>query len=183
MTPFLTFYTPTYKRPVALARCLASVGAQTLVAEIEQIVLPDHLGLGIVGGLYGRIPLYADACRGRYVHVLADDDALAGPDVVAQVKAFAETEGFPPVIVVRARKSGYEMPACDLNPPECGAIDMGCFILRADVWRQHAADYGPRYEGDYDHALALYRAGHRFAVLPTLFVVGDARKGKPEVAA
>jgi hypothetical protein len=47
MQPFLTLYTATYKRPQQLARCLASVAMQTLVNEIEHIVIPDHVGLGM----------------------------------------------------------------------------------------------------------------------------------------
>ena len=63
MTPFISFYTPTYRRPEGLAACLASVGRQTVVDEIEQVVIPDHLGRGI-GGMYGELPKYVDALHG-----------------------------------------------------------------------------------------------------------------------
>jgi hypothetical protein len=34
MTPFISFYTPTFKRPRLMARCLASVWSQTAVDAI-----------------------------------------------------------------------------------------------------------------------------------------------------
>lgn len=183
MTPFLSFFTPTYRRPMALAKCLASVGAQTLASEIEQIVVPDHVGVGIVDGLYGRIPIYADALHGQYVHILCDDDVLASPVVVQQVQDFAVAEGFPPVIVVRVRKGTMELPSAPIKPPTIGTIDLACFILRADVFRMHANDYGKRYEGDFDHAAALDRAGWPFAFCDFLFVVGAQSRGVAEAAA
>lgn len=184
MQPFLTFLTPTYRRPQQLAACLASVSAQTAVRAIEQIVLPDHVGLGIVEGLYGRLPHYVDAVHGRYVHVLADDDVLASPAVVEAVQAFAQTHKDPPAIVVRAQKGPMVLPSAGLDPPQCGAFDMGCLIQRADIFRQFVGRYCTgRYEGDYDHALALWQAGIPFAVLDLLFVVGRQGYGQPEVAA
>lgn len=180
MTPFLTLYTPTYKRPRALARCLASVAAQTAVRTIEQIVIPDHLGIGIAG-MYAAIPQYADAVHGRYVHVLADDDELADPHVVATVRSFADARAEPPVILVGVLKGSLliQQPSW---PPVLGAIDLGCLIVRSDVWKAHAGDYGKRYEGDWDHADALHRAGHAAAYCPVLFLRGGQSHGAAEAA-
>ncbi len=182
MTPFMSFYTPTYRRPQQLARCLESVRTQTAVESIEQIVIPDHLGIG-VGGMFGRVSAYVDAVHGRYVHMLCDDDALAGPTVVEQVAAFAAAHDFPPVILVRANKGGNEWPVGQPWPPQCGAIDLGCVITRADVWKQHVKDYAPVYEGDWHHMNALYAAGHQAAVCDLLFCVGGVSRGQAEVAA
>jgi glycosyltransferase involved in cell wall biosynthesis len=49
MTPFLTVLTPTYRRPVGLVACLESVWTQTAIDQIEQVVMVDHIGLGIGG--------------------------------------------------------------------------------------------------------------------------------------
>ena len=57
--PFLTLVTMTHLRPTALVRNLASVGRQTAVQDLEQIVLPDHVGYGHTNGLYVRIAWYA----------------------------------------------------------------------------------------------------------------------------
>jgi glycosyltransferase involved in cell wall biosynthesis len=179
--PFLSIYTPTFRRPQQLAKLLESVARQTARADLEQLVFPDHVGYGIVGGLWGRIEWYADACRGRYATVIGDDDVIASDDGVAKLKAFAEKTGYPEVIVVRARKNGLDYPSRFALPFECGDIDLCCYVLRRDVWVRHKADYGKRYEGDYDHGMVLYNAGYRHEFLDMLWVDGHASHGRPEV--
>lgn len=180
--PFLTLYTPTFRRPQSLARCLQSVGMQTAKDDLEQIVIPDHTGYGLVGGLFGRLPWYASAVRGRYVNLLCDDDRLADETVVARVRDFAAATGDPEVIVTRVRKGSQELPQCDpVGEPVCGAVDLTSYIVRGDIWQRHVADYGARYEGDFDHALTLFRAGYRFAFCDLLWVIGGASHGRPEI--
>jgi hypothetical protein len=176
--PFLSFYTPTYKRPIGLGRCLASVAMQSAVRDIEQIVIPDHLGIGI-GGMYARVADYVAAVHGDYVHVLADDDVLASPDVVAAVQDFAEANSHPPIILVAVQKGALIISQPSWPPVE-GAIDLGCLIIRADVWKAHAHDWGHRYEGDYDFAAALHRAGHAASRCPVMFLRGGQSHGAPE---
>lgn len=180
--PFITFYTPTYRRPHGLARCLASVAGQTAIHDIEQIVIPDHVRVGI-DGMYANIPRYIDAVHGDYVHLLADDDELAGPTVVEQVRDFAVAHQFPPVILVAVNKGGLELPIGSPWPPVMGHIDLGCVITRADVWKAHAKDYGRRYEGDFDFAAALYQAGHSAEWCDLLFLTGGVSRGAAEAAA
>lgn len=182
MTPFLTFYTPTFRRPAALAACMASVAAQTAVEDIEHLIIADHVGIGI-DGMYRRITDYAPAVHGRYVHILADDDVLASPTVVQQVEEFASQQNDPAIILVAVRKGGNDLPADNPWPPREGVIDLGCVITRADVWRQHVADYGARYEGDFDHAHALYRAGYQARwcdLRGQPFLIGAVSRGWPE---
>lgn len=180
--PFITLYTPTFRRPRQLAACLESVGRQTAVDAIEQLVIPDHVGLGI-GGMYRRVPQYLDAVHGEYVHLLADDDVLASPTVVEQVREFARDHQFPPVILVNAVKSGLVWPCGNPWPPRLGMIDLGCFIVRADVWKAHAGDYGDCYEGDYFFGKALCEAGHRAAYFDLIFSIGAVSRGVAEPAA
>lgn len=182
MMPFLTLYTPTYKRPTALAACLASVANQTAVDAVEQIVVVDHVGVG-VSGMYARIPQYVDAVHGDYVHVLGDDDVLATPFVVEQLQNLACLAQQPPVILVRAKKGPSVWPQGLAWPPRMGAIDLGCVITRADVWKAHATDYGHRYEGDFDFMHALWMAGHVPYVSDLLFSIGAVSRGAAEVAA
>jgi hypothetical protein len=177
--PFLSIYTPTYKRPQQLARCMASVGAQTLVHEIEHLIVPDYVGLGI-GGMYQRVPSIAPAVRGRYVHFMADDDVLASPQVVEIVKHAAEQNNYPAMLLVRVIKGGLHLPVGQPWPPVCGQIDLGCFITRADVWKAHAHCYGNRYEGDFDFADAVARSGFGAVFVDVLFLVGGVSHGQPE---
>lgn len=182
MTPFLTFYTPSFRRPQGLARCLASVQAQTAVESIEHIVIPDHLGVG-VGGMFARIQQYADAVHGRYVHILCDDDFLASTTVVACVESFAEAQDYPELIIVDAEKGGSRWPTRPAWPPRFGYIDLGCGIVRADVWKRHVAEYQPVYEGDFTFFQALADAGVKAAHYPILFSVGLVSHGAAEATA
>lgn len=181
--PFLTLYTPTYRRPQALARCLESVRTQTAVARVDQLVLPDHCGYGVGPGLYGRMPWYVSAVRGDYVLVLADDDELADHTVVEDLEQFARDHAYPDVIVCDAIKNGLRMPRCaPLGEPVQGHTDLCCYVEKRDVWLRHIPDYGQSYEGDFHHAHAVWAAGHSRAYLRRLIVVGAAMHGRPEAA-
>lgn len=179
---FLSIFTPTYRRPKGLQALMASVQAQTACDQVQHVIVPDYVGKGIVQALFRDLPTYAACFVGDYVTLLADDDVLAAPDVVAKVQRFAEANGRPEVIVVDVVKAGLRLPACDLNPPVMGAIDLGCFLVRRDIWLQHVQDYGDRYEGDFDHAMALWQAQRWTAYCPVLFTVGAASKGAAEAA-
>lgn len=180
MTPFLTLYTPTFRRPQGLARNLASVQAQTAVADIEQIVVPDHVGIGI-GGMFSRVQRYADAVHGQYVMFLCDDDVLAGSDVIERLRAAAGAAGFPELLIVQARKGGATWPAAPAWPPRMGHIDLNCLVVRSDIWRRHVGRYGDRYEGDFDFAQALWMAGTRPVSVDLLVSVGGVSRGAAEV--
>lgn len=161
--PFVSFYTPTYRRPEQLARCLASVQAQTQAKLVEQIVVVDHVGIG-VGGMFEAVPRYADALHGEYVHFLCDDDVLAASDVVARLKRIVDSErdkaGLGPhVVIVGSQKPGGYFPSQNHGPPVEGSIDLGCFVVRADVWKTTCQLYGRRYEGDFDYISALWKLG------------------------
>ena len=184
MTPFVTFVTPSlWNRPNLREQCLTSVKAQRMDADIEHLVLPDYVGDGI-GAMYARMPQYASAVHGEYVHILADDDVLE-PGAVQELKAFADQWGYPPVIIVNALKytelGALVLPLEHHGPPVQGRIDLGCIVTRADVWKQHVKDYGQRYEGDFDHVSALWNAGHKFLYKPEgLFLRGAVMRGAGE---
>jgi hypothetical protein len=182
VTPFLTFLTPTYRRPKQLVACLQSVQQQTAVEAIQQIVLPDHLGVG-VGGMFQKLPAYAPVVQGEYVHILCDDDVLAGPTVVADVQAYAKAQGNPPLIIVDAQKAEHTWPAGQVWPPIMGNIDLGCGIVRADVWKRHVEAYGSIYEGDFLFFQALAAVGIKCSYLELLFSVGAVSRGAAEAAA
>ena len=180
--PFLTIYTPTFRRPQQLRACMESVGSQSSLHDIQHLIIPDYIGIGI-DGMYARVAEAVPMVKGEYVHFLADDDILAAPNVVADVKAFARAHDHPPLILVRALKGTSEWPIGNIWPPVEGQIDLGCAITRADIWKAHAKDYGQRYEGDYDFLHALYQAGVHPRVLDLRFSIGAVSHGYPEVAA
>jgi hypothetical protein len=183
MPPFLSIITPYYKRPQQFAACIASVGEQTAIDRIEHVASIDHEGIGI-GRMYSEVlPKFRDMVSGQYVYILCDDDELTDFDVVAQVERYAKYYQYPPVIIVNVNKGGLQWPDSDQCwPPREGHIDLGCFIVRADVWKAHVADYGERYAGDADFAAAIHRAGHEAAYLPLLFARGAVSRGAAEAA-
>lgn len=181
MTPFLTIYTPTYRRPQGLARCLASVQNQTAVDEIEQIVIPDHVGRG-VGGMFAQVPSYADAVHGQYVTFLCDDDVLAGPTVVERVWNHAAQHAQPPLMLVATQKGGQVWPSAPAWPPQMGHIDLNCAIVRSDLWKRHVSAYGSRYEGDFDFLSTLHRHGVEASWCDVLFSIGGVSRGAAEAA-
>lgn len=181
-SPFVSFYTPTFRRPTSMEKQRQSIARQTAVEDIDQIVYPDHVGHGVAAGLYGRLPRVVSALVGQYVNFLCDDDILAADDVVARVRDFAVTHHRPEVIVTRVIKGPHTFPLCDPEgEPVCGSVDLTSYLVRQDIWQRHVGDYGLRYEGDYDHATALYKAGYRFAFCPVLWAIGGQSNGRPEV--
>lgn len=184
MKPFLTLYTPTFRRPQGLARCLWSVASQTIAGDIEQIVIPDHVGRGI-GGMYAQVPQYVDAVHGDYVAFLCDDDVLTNPTVVEQVQAMARVCHQPPLILVQTNKNGSVWPSARIWPPQMGAIDLNCAIVRRDIWKAHAAAgaYLPCYEGDFWFLDALASSGVAPIWFDLVFSVGAVSRGAAECAA
>lgn len=184
MTPFVTFWTPTFRRPKQLAACIASLDAQTARDRIEQIIVPDFVGLGVAEGLYGRLPLYQDVFHGQYINFLCDDDIMATPTAVEEVEAWARAQNYPDVIVTQVVKNGLTLPLCSpTDEPVCGQVDLTSYLVRADVWKQHVKDYGLIYEGDFTHALAMHQSGRQFAFCPVLWAIGPASRGATEEAA
>src|SRR5689334_11810505 len=96
MRPFLSVYTPTYKRPGFLALCQASVAMQT--EPCEHVIVHDEVGIGI-DGMFAAIKEHAHLVTGEYVLVLSDDNFLVDPDVVADLKAFAQANDWPSVVI------------------------------------------------------------------------------------
>src|ERR1041385_6151052 len=96
--PFLSVVTPTHRRPTLLARCRASVDAQTL--PCEHVVIPDDAGIGI-DGVYAAMPTHAHEASGCYVMVLSDDNILIAPTFAQELRREAERADWPDAIVFR----------------------------------------------------------------------------------
>ena len=188
MAPFLTLYTPTFRRPRSLVACLASVQAQTVVEQIEHLVIVDHCGKGI-GGMYAAIPQYRAAVHGDYVYVLSDDDVLASTDAVERLVAYVREQDFPDVVICTARYGHYpwlplpsQVARLATEGPLHGAIGLPNIITRGDVWRARCDQYGQAYDGDYTFLRHLWDARCRFEHWPFHFATGPCGGGQPERA-
>ncbi len=157
------------------------MGAQTAAAEVEHLVLPDHVGYGVPGGLFGRLHWLAPAVRGQYVNLLCDDDTLAGEGVVSGLKAYAQAQGYPPLIIAPVQKGSLRLPLCDpQGEPVSGHVDLTSYIVRLDIWQRFVHAYGNRYEGDFDHAHAMWQAGVPAVPYSVLWATGGQSNGRPE---
>lgn len=179
--PFLTFYTPTYKRPRLLENCRASVRQQSL-DEWEQVIIPDEIGIG-VGGMFGQVQHHVQLVRGDYVYLLQDDDVLADAHVVRDLKTTAKSYDYPAVVMVKNVKRGnvYPTPEAWGREPREGLIDLGSYVVRSDIFKRHASDFGQRYAGDFDFILALWQHNYRFFWYDRLIARAQALGlGRPE---
>jgi hypothetical protein len=181
MTPFLSILTPTYRRPRGLAACMASVQAQTVPDQIQHLIVPDYVGVGLVTALFRWPALYAPCLSGQYVTLMADDDELEHPAAVEQLQALAQKHDHPDVLIVQSTKGDFgSLPYEQWGPPVLGRIDLGSVVTRRDVWLEHLQDYGQRYEGDFDHVSAMWGAGRKFVYTGLPFVRGGVGRGVPE---
>lgn len=177
--PLITFYTPTYRRPKALTKNVASVRAQSF-ARWEHVIIPDQIGIGIAG-VFAAIQENLDKLHGRYVYILQDDDYLASADAVKELWSFVFNNCYPPVIICKNTKDGRTLPDQWQKRPELGHIDLGSYIVRRDVFEANADKFGQRYEGDFDFINALWLQGVPFAWWDFLLAeASQVGKGKPE---
>lgn len=178
--PFLSVFTPTYKRPTLLAQCRASVAAQT--EPVEHIIVPDEIGIGI-DGVYAAMPDHAHLVHGDYVMVLSDDNVLIDHLFAAELRERLAIEKNAPVVVFRGDIQGCIQPVVWNAEPEITRIDLSCFAVRRDIWVKHAGQWGHRYEGDFDFIHALWDFGYRFVWWDRLaFRALQISRGAPEAA-
>lgn len=159
MSPFLTIYTPTFRRPQKLARCRQSVAAQTS-ADYQHVVVEDRVGLG-VAGMFRDIPNHHQDIAGEYVYFLSDDDVLTDPDFVQDLRLFADDRDRPDVVMVKATIGPYTFPLFWEKEPVLASVTLANWIVRREVWT--SVPYGGRYEGDFDFISECWRRGLRFA--------------------
>lgn len=185
MAPILTIYTPTYRRPGMLANCRASVEQQTARADVQHLVVVDEVGVGI-SGMYEEIPRRVPEMLGQYVYVLQDDDVLDDDEVVARLREVVAQQNLPAVVICRNRKWDRVYPLAERwrLRPFVGAIDLGSYIVRRDVFARHANDFGKRYTGDADFIIRLWDAGWPFYWWGEMFareqLMGIGGRGRTE---
>lgn len=156
---FLSVYTPTYKRPEALARCKASVEAQTI--PTEHVIIIDEIGIGI-DGMYAAIRDHAYQVTGDYVLVLSDDNFILHADFAERLQKVAQDALFPDVVIFKNDIAGKCIQPVSWGRVIYGQIDLSCFAVKRDVWQRYSDKWGRCYAGDFYFILALEKDGYRF---------------------
>lgn len=177
----LTVLTPTYKRPVGLKMCQASVQGQHRSEEIQHLIVVDDEGKG-VAGMYRDLPQANALIEGEWVFVLSDDDVLVYPriiELIEQVEAEYPTAG---CIMVKMFCNGRVLPwkECWHAPPQMGGVTLSNWIARKDVHIAHP--FGCRYEGDFDALASIYAASVPTAWADVVLAASQAGAnfGRPE---
>lgn len=177
----LTVLTPTYKRPIGLRMCRASVGAQHDAGDIQHLIIPDEEGKG-VGGMYRDLPLANDQIEGEWVYVLSDDDVFVYPRVLDLIRHVETHAPEADVIMVKMFCNGRVLPwpQCWEAPPQMGGVTLSNWIVRRDVHIAHP--FGQRYEGDFDQIASMWAAGLTFAWADIVVAASQdgAHFGRPE---
>jgi hypothetical protein len=177
---FLSIYTPTYRRPVMLEACRASVRIQTV--PVEHVIIEDAIGIGI-DGVYAAIPQHAGKVTGDYVMVLSDDNVLVDERFAEELAQETEQAGFPDVVMFRGQINTSLQPVAWRTEPRITMVDLSCFAVARQIWQKHADRWGHRYEGDYDFIHALWELGYRFHWWDRLaFRALQISRGQPETA-
>lgn len=166
--PFVSFVTRCYKRPAALLRCMTSIARQT-DPDYENVLIVDEDGIGVVraNALYQQ-PQNMARVRGRYVHLIDDDDYICDPDMVATVKCIA-AEANPDVIIFRVRHPGnIVLPDRDvwMKKPVGGHIGGSSVVVRGEVWKKHIHWFGDKkvYWGDFVFINELFDPRHNYSI-------------------
>jgi glycosyltransferase involved in cell wall biosynthesis len=150
--PFLTIITRSFRRPNSLARCVQSVARQT-DPDAEQIILYDTIGHG-VGQSY--LNLRHLTPQGEYVFLLDDDDYLIDTGFVAALRQCALANAMPDVIYALMDHCGTMLPDWD-DGLKRGNIACSCYVVRRDVWLEHASDFIDDYSADFYFIEAIHK--------------------------
>ena len=176
--PFLTCYTPTFRRPKLLECCCTSVLLQA--ERVQHVIVPDEVGIG--WRIFTEIRRHAHKCIGEYVHFLSDDCALSDSLVSIDLRRFADSSEYPEVIIWKGQ---YPDSVCPWQPagvrPRLGYINLGNFVVRRDVWLRTADSWMAEYAGDFYYVDSLWERGCRFAWMDRIGWRALAiMNGKPE---
>jgi hypothetical protein len=168
--PFLSIVTRCCRRPAHLGRNVESVLAQS-DWDLEQCFYVDGESRGIFWANKTLELIFSRRVRGRYVYILDDDTRLLSDRFVARLKAAAASE--PEVIMVRSHRpqiNPHTLPTAWGDPKALSLTSANClcYVVRADVWREHIDAFGRRAAGAGWFMLRLRDRAQRFEWLDLL---------------
>lgn len=174
--PFLSILTRTYNRPDALAQCRATVEAQT-DSDYEHLILRDAVGLGVAGA---NVLFLNAQPQGEYVMMLDDDDLLASPWFVSDLRAAARAYD-PDVIVFKMHNAEFGILPDRFvwqQEPVHSHIGGSCVAVKRHVWDEciwsiatDGEGGGPVYHGDLVFLKEVWRSTNRIHWMDKIQVV------------
>ena len=155
---FLSIITRTCKRPKALAKCKRSVLAQDC-EDWEHIIIEDKIGHTVAwaNGMLAERD-WSDI-NGDYAYILDDDNKLLGGAVTAMFNGAAGQHDLLICRINRLRSDQRSFPEDEYwqRPPVYQHIDIGCVVLRRDLFLHSVKHFTAKYEGDFDFISEAYR--------------------------
>jgi glycosyltransferase involved in cell wall biosynthesis len=176
VAPFLTIITRTYNRPDGLAQCCATVEAQT-DQDFEHLIVRDTVGVGVAES--NRLFLSVEP-QGEYVMMLDDDDLLASPWFVSDLRAAARAYD-PDVIVFRMHNAEFGVLPDRFvwqQQPKHGHIGGSCLVVKRHVWdaciwaiATDGKGGGPVYHSDFIYLQEVWTYTRRIHWMDKIQVV------------
>jgi len=155
---FLSIVTRTCRRPKALARCIRSLGAQDC-QDFEHVIIEDKIGRGVAwaNGMMAKRD-WSDL-NGDYVYVLDDDNVMFHGAVMAMQNGAASQHDLLICRINRLRSDQRSFPENEYwqRKPVHGHIDIGCVVLRKDLFLSSVKSFTESYDGDYYYISEAYR--------------------------
>ena len=174
--PFLSIVTRTYNRPEALQQCKRSIAGQA-DQDLEHLVLRDTVGVGVAEAQ--RLLLNADP-RSEYVMILDDDNLLASPWFVSDLKACSAAYD-PDVIVFKMNNAEFGiLPDAYAwqQKPVHGHVDGQNVAVKLHVWDKciwsiatDGEGGGPVYHSDFIYIQEVWAYTQRIHWMDKIQVV------------
>ena len=154
--PFLSIVTRTCKRPKALKICQKSLADQTC-QDFEHIIIVDEVGRGVAWANGMMAERDWSDLNGQYVYIL-DDDNIMLPGAIEAIKASAPDHDMVICRINRLKRVHRVFPedAYWQKKPKYRHIDIGCVVLRRDLFLKAVKRFTARYEGDFDFISEAY---------------------------
>ena len=155
---FLSIVTRTCRRPKALAKCKRFVKAQDC-QDYEHIIIVDEIGRGAPWANRMLAKRDWSDLNGDYVYILDDDNLLLKGAITAMQNGAGQHDLLICKInrLKRVQRSFPEDEYWEM-PPVYRHIDIGCVVLRIDLFLHSVKYFTARYEGDYDFISEAYRS-------------------------
>jgi hypothetical protein len=166
--PFLTVFTRHLpERRDLLSRCKRSLAAQTC-QDYQHLIITDDSSYN-VHEADKLFHLHRDSVKGKFVHMLDDDDFLVDNRFIEDIREIVRKHD-PDVIITKMERAipsfNDTLPPNDLwgKRPVAGKIGAPCLIVRASIWYEHCSLFGWPTRGHGDHCLiaTLWDKGYRF---------------------